>query len=58
VGDHTVMFCGDGERIEISHKSSSRLHYAQGALAAARFLAGKPPRLYGMADVVAALQAA
>ncbi len=56
VGDHTVMFCGDGERIEISHKSSSRLHYAQGALAAARFLAGRPPRLYRMADVIAALR--
>lgn len=55
VGDHLVMFCGDGERIEIAHRSSSRIHYAQGALAAARFLHGKPPRLYRMADVVAAL---
>jgi 4-hydroxy-tetrahydrodipicolinate reductase len=60
IGDHTAMFCGEGERIEISHKSSSRVHYAQGALAAARFLAqpGRAPRLYRMADVVAALQAA
>ena len=59
IGDHTAMFCGEGERIEISHKSSSRVHYAQGALAAARFLAqpGRAPRLYRMADVVAALQA-
>jgi 4-hydroxy-tetrahydrodipicolinate reductase len=56
VGDHTVMFCGDGERIEISHKSSSRVHYAQGALAAARFVAGRAPGLYRMADVVAALK--
>jgi 4-hydroxy-tetrahydrodipicolinate reductase len=56
VGDHQVMFCGDGERIEIAHRSSSRLHYAQGALAAAKFLvAQKPGRLYRMADVVAAL---
>ncbi len=58
VGDHLVMFCGDGERIEIAHRSSSRIHYAQGALAAARFLQGRPPRLYRMADVVAALKQA
>jgi len=59
IGDHTAMFCGEGERIEISHKSSSRVHYAQGALAAARFLAqpGRKPGRYAMADVVAALQA-
>lgn len=57
VGDHLVMFCGEGERIEIAHRSSSRLHYAQGALAAARFLAAQAPgRLYRMADVVAALR--
>jgi 4-hydroxy-tetrahydrodipicolinate reductase len=57
VGDHLVMFCGDGERIEIAHKSSSRLHYALGALAAARFLAAQPAgRLHRMADVVAAQQ--
>jgi 4-hydroxy-tetrahydrodipicolinate reductase len=56
VGDHQVMFCGEGERIEIAHRSSSRLHYAQGALTAARFLAAqKPGRLYRMADVVASL---
>ncbi len=59
IGDHTAMFCGEGERIEISHKSSSRVHYAQGALAAARFLAqpGRRPGRYAMADVVAELQA-
>lgn len=56
VGDHLVMFCGDGERIEIAHRSSNRIHYAQGALAAARFLHGRPARLYRMADVVAALR--
>jgi 4-hydroxy-tetrahydrodipicolinate reductase len=56
IGDHTAMFCGEGERIEISHKSSSRVHYAQGALAAARFLVGRAPALYRMADVVNALQ--
>lgn len=59
IGDHTAMFCGEGERIEISHRSSSRVHYAQGALAAARFLAqaGRRPGRYAMADVVADLQA-
>ena len=52
VGDHTVMFCGDGERIEIAHKSSSRLHYAQGALLAARWLSSQPPGFYAMADAL------
>lgn len=52
VGDHTVFFAGTGERIEITHRSSSRATYAQGALRAARFLAGKPPGLYDMADVL------
>ncbi len=53
VGDHTVLFAGTGERIEISHKSSSRVSYAQGALRAARFLADKPTGLYDMQDVLA-----
>jgi len=52
VGDHTVMFCGTGERIEIAHKSSSRANYAQGALRAARFLADKPLGLFDMFDVL------
>jgi 4-hydroxy-tetrahydrodipicolinate reductase len=52
VGDHTVMFCGTGERVEITHKSASRATYAQGALRAARFLADKPNGLYDMADVL------
>ena len=52
VGDHTVLFAGTGERIEIAHKSSSRAGYAQGSLRAVRFLAGKPPGLYGMDDVL------
>ena len=52
VGDHTVLFAGTGERIEISHKSSSRATYAQGSLRAVRFLAGKPPGLYDMFDVL------
>jgi len=52
VGDHTVYFAGPGERIEITHRSASRATYAQGALRAARFLNGKPPGLYDMADVL------
>ena len=52
VGEHTVMFAGTGERIEIAHKSSSRAGYAQGSLRAARFLAGRAPGLYDMFDVL------
>ena len=52
VGDHTVLFAGTGERIEISHKSSSRATYAQGSLRAVRFVAGKPAGLYDMFDVL------
>ena len=52
VGEHTVMFAGAGERIEITHKSSSRANYAAGSLRAAHFLAGRAPGLYGMADVL------
>lgn len=52
VGDHTVLFAGIGERIEISHKSSSRVPYAHGSLRAARFLADKSVGLYDMQDVL------
>lgn len=52
VGDHTVLFAGIGERIEITHKSSSRAGYAQGSLQAARFLADKSTGLYGMNEVL------
>ncbi len=52
VGDHNVMFLGDGERIEIAHKSSSRVTYAQGSLRAARFLADKQSGLFDMFDVL------
>jgi 4-hydroxy-tetrahydrodipicolinate reductase len=52
VGDHTVLFAGTGERIEISHKASSRQGYAQGSLRATRFLAGKTSGLYGMDSVL------
>ncbi|WP_299019278.1 4-hydroxy-tetrahydrodipicolinate reductase [uncultured Tepidimonas sp.] len=52
VGDHTVMFLGSGERIEIAHKSNSRATYAQGSLRAVRFLAGRAHGLYDMFDVL------
>jgi 4-hydroxy-tetrahydrodipicolinate reductase len=52
VGDHTVLFAGTGERIEITHKSSSRLSYAQGSVRAARFLEDKARGLYDMQDVL------
>jgi len=52
VGDHTVLFAGTGERIEITHKSSSRSTYAEGSLRAARFLAGQQHGLFDMFDVL------
>lgn len=52
IGDHTVMFLGDGERIEISHKASSRGNFARGALRAAAWLSGRAPGLYDMQDVL------
>jgi len=52
IGDHTVLFAGTGERIEISHKSSSRVSYANGALRACRFLADKQTGLFDMNDVL------
>ncbi len=52
VGDHTVMFAGTGERIEISHRSSSRTNYAGGSLRAVRFLAGRQSGLFDMFDVL------
>jgi 4-hydroxy-tetrahydrodipicolinate reductase len=54
VGDHTVIFAGDGERLELTHRASSRSIFAGGALHAARWLIAekKPPGLYGMDDVL------
>ena len=52
VGDHTVLFAGIGERIEITHKSASRMPYAQGALRAARFMRDKKSGLFDMQDVL------
>lgn len=54
VGDHTVLFAGIGERIEITHKSSSRATYAQGSLRAARFLMTQAHGLFDMNDVLGA----
>jgi len=52
VGDHTVLFAGTGERVEITHKASSRATFALGALRAARFLKANPAGLYDMQDVL------
>ena len=52
VGDHTVLFAGTGERIEITHRSTSRANYAAGSLRAARFLAAQPRGLFGMDQVL------
>lgn len=52
VGDHTVMFAGIGERVEITHKASSRMTFANGAIRAANWLNDKPAGLYDMQDVL------
>lgn len=52
VGEHTVMYAGDGERIEIRHIATSRTNFASGAMAAARFLAGRSKGLFDMQDVL------
>jgi len=52
VGDHTVVFCGNSERIEIKHQAHSRDLFVLGALRAAKWLVGKPVGLYGMEDVL------
>ena len=52
VGDHTVMFATEGERVELTHKASSRMTFAGGAVRAAVWLAGKPAALYSMQDVL------
>lgn len=52
VGEHTVMFAGMGERVEIVHKASSRMTFANGALRAAQWLTGRAPGVYDMGDVL------
>jgi 4-hydroxy-tetrahydrodipicolinate reductase len=52
IGDHTVFLLGDGERLELTHRASSRDLFAGGALRAARFVLGKPAGRYSLADVL------
>lgn len=52
IGEHTVLFAGEGERLEITHKASSRMAFARGALRAARWLMAQEPGLYDMQDVL------
>ena len=52
VGEHTVVFAGAGERVELTHRATSRATFAEGALRAARFVADRAPGLYDMADVL------
>lgn len=53
VGEHTVLFAGEGERLEITHRAGSRMNFARGALRAAKFLAGKRKGLFTMQDLLA-----
>ena len=52
VGEHTVYFVGEGERLELTHRATSRDQFARGAVRAARWVVGRPPGLYDMADVL------
>jgi len=52
VGEHTVFYCGQGERLEITHRATSRDQFARGAVRAAQWIPGKPAGLYDMADVL------
>jgi 4-hydroxy-tetrahydrodipicolinate reductase len=52
VGEHTVIFSGPGERLELTHRAASREIFARGALRAAKWIIGKPPGLYSMQDVL------
>jgi 4-hydroxy-tetrahydrodipicolinate reductase len=52
VGDHTVMFAADEERVEITHKAVSRAAFAKGALKASQWLEGRKPGLYNMRHVL------
>lgn len=52
VGEHTVMFLGDGERVELTHRAFSRDNFAKGVLRAVKWIYGKPPGIYSMKDVL------
>jgi 4-hydroxy-tetrahydrodipicolinate reductase len=51
-GEHSVVFLGRGERLELAHRSATREHFARGALRAALWVADRPPGLYSMRDVL------
>lgn len=57
VGEHTVLFAGSGERIEITHRAQSRMNFAQGALRGVRYVHGRDPGLFDMQDVLGLKQA-
>jgi 4-hydroxy-tetrahydrodipicolinate reductase len=52
VGEHKVLFAGAGERVELTHRATDRTIFARGALRAAMWIAGQPPGLYTLADVI------
>ena len=52
VGEHTALLAADGERVELTHRAQDRMVFARGALAAAAWLVGRPPGLYGMQNVL------
>ena len=52
MGEHTVFFCGDGERFELTHRATDRKIFAQGAIRAARWVASQKPSIYNMEDVL------
>jgi len=52
VGDHHIVFAGAGERLELTHRATSRSIYAKGAIEAARWVLGRPPGLYGLKEVL------
>ncbi|MEM7255994.1 MAG: dihydrodipicolinate reductase C-terminal domain-containing protein, partial [Pseudomonadota bacterium] len=52
IGEHTALFCGQGERIEITHKATDRMTFARGAARAAAWVGAQPPGLYNMKDVL------
>lgn len=56
VGEHTVLFIGDGERLEITHRAHSRQAFASGAMMATRFIVAKPPGMYSMDDLMAEMK--
>ncbi|MBI4229076.1 MAG: 4-hydroxy-tetrahydrodipicolinate reductase [Deltaproteobacteria bacterium] len=52
IGEHSVLFCGNGERVELTHRATNRDNFARGAIRALRWIIGKPPGIYTMRDVL------